>query len=84
MAFPDPSQPIATCSACPSQKINPWQSDCLALASRSGLYRPATGRIFFKAQIRSVIVLIFEIRTKNAYQVSFVQDDDTVRALSPY
>ncbi len=65
------------------QPTDPRQSDYLALAGRSGLYRPAIGRIFFKAQMRSVIMIIFEIRTKNACQVSFVQDDDSVRALSP-
>jgi len=33
--------------------------------------------------MRSVIMLIFEIRIENAYQVSFVQDDDVVCVLSP-
>ncbi len=62
---------------------HPRQSDYLALAGRSGLYRQAVGRIFFKAQMRSVIMIIFEIRTKNVFQVSFVQDDDMVCTFSP-
>ncbi len=33
--------------------------------------------------MRSVIMIIFEIGTKNVFQVSFVQDDDVVCALSP-
>ena len=33
--------------------------------------------------MRSVIMIIFEIGTKNVFQVSFVQDNDVVRALSP-
>ncbi len=66
------------------QPTDPRQSDNLALAGRSGLCRPAIRRIFFKAQVRSIVMIIFEIRAKDAYQVSFIQDDDTVRALSPY
>ncbi len=33
--------------------------------------------------MRSVIMIIFEIGTKNVFQLSFVQDDDVVCALSP-
>ena len=33
--------------------------------------------------MRSVIMIIFEIRTKHAFQMSLVQDDDMICALSP-
>jgi hypothetical protein len=33
--------------------------------------------------MRSAVMIIFEIRTKNACQVSFVQDDDTVLHFPP-
>ncbi len=66
------------------QPTDPRQSNYLALASRFGLYRPVVRRVFLKAQMRPIVMIIFDIRTKDAYQVSFIQDDDTVRALSPY
>ena len=65
------------------QPTDPWQSDYLALAGGPGLYRSTAWRSLFKAQVRPIFMIIFEIRTKNSCQVSFVQDDDMVCALSP-
>ena len=65
------------------QPADARQFDYLAFAGRPVLYRPATGRIFFKAQMCSVAVIIFEIRRQNGFQVILVQYDDMVCTFSP-
>ncbi len=47
------------------QSTDGRQIDYLAFADRSGLDQPTVGRIFSKAQVRSVVMIIFEICTKN-------------------
>ena len=59
------------------------QIDYLAFTGWPELYRPTGWRAFFKAQVRPVFMIIFEIRTKNSCLVSIVQDDDMVCTLSP-
>ncbi len=65
------------------QPADARQIDYLAFADRPALNRPATGRIFFKAQMCSVVMIIFEIRRQNASQVILVQYDDMICTFSP-
>ena len=64
------------------QPADARQFDYLALAGRSALYRPATGCILSKAQMRSVVMIIFEIRRQNVSQVTLVQHNDMVCTFS--
>jgi hypothetical protein len=65
------------------QPADARQFDYLAFAGRSVLNRSANGRIFFKAKMRSVVLIIFEIRRQKAFQAALVQYDNRVCTFSP-
>jgi hypothetical protein len=51
------------------QPADARQFDYLAFADRPVLYWPAIGCIFSKAQMRSVVMIIFDIRRQNANDI---------------